>query len=346
MTNIPPLALRHPFVARLHTVWSHVHTSADLLVALLLGLHLVWLLVHFVPSFVGPDAGALYVQARQIAEGMGTGIVTESPAQFIGNHWMELPDGTFASRFPPGFPAILAFVYALGGPTLALLLTPLLATLAILLVYLIVRHFASQWMALGSALIMATLPTANRFALHNDSTTVTVACLLAGIWLLARWDARPSRWRALSAGLVFGVIPTIRYAEAIFGLPVGLFLIMRAFGRPQVRNHLAWAVLGAAVPIAMLAAHNWVTYGAPWVTGYSYSGESHAFTVSNLLDHAAGYLRAIFSMGGLGVLSAIGVGGMGWMLFDRRWRPWGAFSAVSVLAITVLYGAYYWPVNA
>jgi dolichyl-phosphate-mannose-protein mannosyltransferase len=319
--------------------------SVDLLAALLVGLHAVWLLVHFVPTFVGPDAGGLYVQARLIAEGLGTGLVAESPAQFIGNHWMEMPDGAFASRFPPGFPLVLAALYSVGGPTLALLLTPLLASVSVLLVYLITKSFTSPWMALGAASIMATLSPVNRFALHNDSTTVTMTILLVGILLLSRWDAHPTRRGAFWAGLVLGIIPTLRYAEVVLGIPVGVFLLLRAFERPEVRRHVVWAVLGAAAPIVILLVHNSVAYGAPWLTGYSLSGESGAFTLSKLIEQAPQYGRVMFSMNGPGVLNVIGLAGMLWMLFKKRWRAWGAFSATAVLAVTLLFGSYYWAVN-
>ena len=127
----------------------------DLVLLVLLGGHLVWLFSHFLAITVGPDAGGLFVQARLLATQFTTSFRPESPLQFLGTHWIETPDGDFLSRYPPGFPLVLALAYALGGPGAPFFLNPVLATSVVGLTYLVGRRWLGRGMAFWAAMVVA-----------------------------------------------------------------------------------------------------------------------------------------------------------------------------------------------
>ena len=59
-----------------------------------------WLLAHFAPATMSPDANGYVVQARLLATEGRTSLAVDSPAQFVGMHWLETAPGVFHSRYP------------------------------------------------------------------------------------------------------------------------------------------------------------------------------------------------------------------------------------------------------
>jgi len=312
----------------------------DLVLLVLLGGHLVWLFSHFLAITVGPDAGGLFVQARLLATQFTTSFRPESPLQFLGTHWIETPDGDFLSRYPPGFPLLLALAYALGGPGAPFFLNPVLATSVVALTYLMGRRWLGRGMAFWAAMVVVALPILNRLALHGDAHLAATALLLLGIWLLFRWQDDPSNGRAFVAGLALGLLPTVRYPEAVVGLAVLAFFLTQKDRDRGWKGLLAGAV-GAAIPMVILAGYNASVYGAPWRTGYGFTNEQSAFSFTHLGANLPTYLGA-FATGASGLWFLVGLLGMIWMVRLRESRARGVLLMGAVVSLTLLYGAYYW----
>jgi hypothetical protein len=312
----------------------------DLFLLLLLGGHLIWIFSHFLPITVGPDAGGLFVQARLMATELSTGFRPESPMQFLGTHWMQTLDGDFHSRYPPGFPLVLAVAYALGGPRAPFFLNPILATCVVGLTYLVGRRWIGKGMAFWAAFLVATLPILNRLALHGDAHVIATAVLLLGVWLLLRWEDKPSWLGAFLAGLAFGILPTVRYPEAVVGLGVITFFALQSRPGRWSRGFLPAAV-GASLPILLLGLHNARVYGAPWRTGYGFTNEQSAFSSSHLAANLPTYLEAL-TTGGVGLFFLLGSVGMVWMCIRAESRPRGTLFLGAVASLALLYSAYYW----
>jgi hypothetical protein len=311
-----------------------------ILLLILLAGHMVWVLSHFVPVYVGPDAGGLFVQARLLATELSTGFRPESPLQFLGNHWLETPDGDFHSRFPPGLPTALAVFWLPGGALAPFILTPLLATGVVGLTYLVGRRWIGAPFALWAALLVATLPPLNLLALHGDAHVAVTALLLMGIFLLFRWEDGPTWGRATVAGLALGLIPAVRYPEAVVGVGVVAFFLSQRGEKASPRGLLP-AGVAAAIPILLLAFHNAASYGAPWQTGYGLTNEQTAFAWSHLSDNLMPYLRAL-TLGGAGPFFLLGVAGVAWMCVRKGSRPRGLLLLGALAPLTLLYSAYYW----
>ena len=165
----------------------------------------------------------------------------------------------------------------------------LLATGVVGMTFLVGRRWLGGGLALWAAVIVATLSPLNRLALHGDAHVATTAAILLGIWLLFRWEEEPTWGRAVLAGLAWGVVPTLRYPEAILGFAVVAFFLLGPRGA-RLKRGLIPAATGAAVPLFL---HHALVYGAPWRTGCGLTSEQTVFAWSNLWYHLGPYLQAL-----------------------------------------------------
>ena len=234
-------------------------------------LHLLFLWCFFEPAISTPDANGYLAQARLIAELGRSDIVMENPAQYVGDHWMKVAEGHYFGQYPPGLPALLAVVYRMISPTASLWVIPAMGTLSLLPMFLIIR----QWLGSGWGIFAATLmmlnPYANAHALGADSHTAVCFFLLWGLYGLIMWESKKSMGWAMLSGFCLGMIPTIRYAEALFLLAAALFVVMTWKKSDGFQSLLA-GTLAALVPITAIALRNQNAFGAFWRTGYSVSG--------------------------------------------------------------------------
>ena len=298
--------------------------------------HFAWLRFHFAPAIMSPDANGYVVQARLLAEAGRTWFTAESPVQYIGMHWLETAAGVFHSRYPAGLPLLFAAAWKLGGLDAALLVNPLLASATVLLVFFLARRLAGGWPGLIAAAVVASVPVANQHALDGDAHIAAAFFLVAGTLALLRFAAaRTMGWGLLAGGLL-GIVPTVRYPEAIAGVTIGAWLLWRI--RPAWR---IWpAVVGATVPIACLLAHNAAAYGAFWRTGYALTNEQTGFGLGYLAIHAVPYLQSLGGQG-LALFFAFGTAGLAALATDRRWRAEGVLFAGLVTPLLLVYMAYY-----
>ena len=332
----PQAPEKSPRAERPRSVWA-----PRLALVALVAAHFVFLMLFFEPAISQPDANGYFAQARLIVTDARAWFRPDVPLQYVGMHWLRTPDGRFFSRYPPGLPVLLAVPLWLFGPTAALLVNPILASLALVGLYLICREWVDEKWGLVAVAAMALNPVANARALAGDAHTSTAFFLVWGVYLLARWSGSFSLGAGFLAGLALGMIPTIRYPEALFGLAVGAFLLLHA--RRQKRYWLSVAAvgLGAAVPLAALLIHNQLAFGAFWRTGYSLTNEQTGFGWTYFLRNAVPYLQNILGQG-VWVFGALGLVGAVVMCCRRdTWRR-GALLLGLIAPLTLLYMAYYW----
>ena len=342
--STPPTPL--PAAERWRPAWP-------LVFAVVLALaHFGWVGSHHAPAIMSPDSNGYVVQARLLANEARTSFAAESPVQFVGMHWLETGPGVFHSRYPAGLPLLFAAAWKLGGLEAALWLNPLLASATVLLVFLLARRFVSDGFALLAAGVVAVVPVFNQHALDADAHIAAGFLLVAGVFALMRFadlvawrmsagsSAVPSAGREVTcgmlAGFLLGMVPTVRYPEAVAGVAIAAWLGWRV--RPVWR---AWpAVAGAAVPLAALGAHNAAAYGAFWRTGYALTGEQTGFGLNYFTAHAIPYLQALGGQG-LGLMFAFGAAGLAALCVDRERRAEGLMCVGIVGPLLLLYMAYY-----
>ncbi len=316
-----------------------------LFLALLLALgHFLWLRQISPPVFSSPDAGGYYPQTALIAETGHDWFRPQTPLRYLGTHWLETADGRFFSRYPPGVGILMLIPYKVFGPGPALRLTLLLASLSLLLAFLLIQKRAGPWLSLGLILPFAFHPDLNEQALNWGAHTQVGFFLLLGSFLLDSWRNNPSWWKVLLAGFAFGAIPSFRYAEVVAGLGVAGFLLYVIINENKRYKDLGWGLLGALLPIGALMWRNAHAFGSPFLTGYALTGEQQ-FSTGFRLDFFADKWNTYFEtlMGqGVGLLFGFAVLGLILMLRAKNHRPMGILIAGICLPITIVYSAYYW----
>jgi len=244
---------------------------------------------------------------------------------------------------------LLAAAYRLVGPRWSLLLDPLLGVGAVCLLFLIGGAFlrgSEEKGHLGvflATLALATLPLLNRLALHGDTHVPATVCVLGGIWLLLEWDREPTRRRAFLTGAVWGILPSVRYGEAVMSVAAFSFLALRSRRRsPPRANHLGAAAVGALIPMLFQAAYDTLAFGSPWRTGYAPTHEQTAFSLSAIPENVRFYASALGSDPDVGLYVAVGLLALAFMILDRDVRAFGVF-LLSAFTLSVLeYSSYYW----
>lgn len=286
------------------------HLPALLLGVLLLA-HAGWLLAHVSAGAQSPDAHGYLLQARLLAEGQLPTVELESPAQLVGTHWGSGADeSVLVSRYPPGYPVLLALARALAGHAAMFLVGPLLATATLVGVYSLAARARGPWAGLVAALVVATAPPFDFYALNADAHTPVTFCLVVGLALLfrhvqARDEGRTSMVAGVAAGVALGAVPAMRYPEAACLAPILGYLLARKAAR--------WPGVGAALSVGGLLLVNRATYGAWGVTGYRETNEESAFALANVGPNLAGYLEGIprDALGPWALLAAVGLGAWG-----------------------------------
>ncbi|MGD8699006.1 MAG: glycosyltransferase family 39 protein [Gemmatimonadales bacterium] len=317
--------------------------------AALVGLHFLFVAAYVEPSLSGPDASGYFAQAKMLATEGRTYQEIDAPLQFLGAHWLDAGDGRYFSKYPPGLPLMLSLPYRLLDPRAAFWVDPLLASLALIALFLIARRWmADGWGGVAVAL-MAVNPLANENALGGFAHTAVAAFLLWGIYFLIRWRRSGALGWAAAAGLCVGFIPAIRYAEVLFAAAFGLFAVLVLTGSPgprtdepsPVRRHSLFAMLGGlALPVLALAVRNQLAFGAFWRTGYAISGEQKGFGWSYLWEHWLPYLEELVASG-MGPLFGLGVIGLAVLCARRETREHGILLTALIVPTTALYMAYY-----
>jgi 4-amino-4-deoxy-L-arabinose transferase-like glycosyltransferase len=306
----------------------------------LLGLHFLFLAFFFEPAISTPDANGYLAQARLIALEGRSDIAVESPAQYVGDHWMPAGPGRYFGQYPPGLPALLAVVFRLFGPEATLWVIPVMGSLSLLALYLVVRAWVGAAWGLLAAALMALNPFANAHALGADSHTAVCFFLMWGLFGLVQWERTRSAWWAAFSGICMGVIPSIRYPETLFLIAFACFVAL-SWRRSDGTRSLVAGVLGASVPILALAVRNQMAFGAFWRTGYSISGEQTGFGIGFFLRYFIPYLFLMLTIGA-GAVFVVGVRGMVVLCQRPETRRRGQFLVALVLPITLLYMSYYW----
>lgn len=169
-------------------------------------------------------------------------------------------DGKLFSRYPPGFPAMLAVVGAVAGETGQHWLNPLL--------FLVV-------MVLLAATPLALLPGDRRLAAATGAASAWLLLLLPteihlwGITVARDLPAHlfgllsvlaASRRRYVLSGVILGFASVIRPDAVLYGVSIGVVALLR---RPRFGQAVA-ATLAYVAAASPLFFYNWVTQGSPF----------------------------------------------------------------------------------
>jgi len=303
---------------------------------LLLMAHVALLGAHFQPASASRDSHGYLIQARLLAQRAHTWIEPRSSVDYVPETWIDRGDGRYFCTYPPGLPVMLAPAWFVGGSAAVMVLLLGLGPLTLLGMGCLARHWLAPSWSLVAMLLLACNTTFNTQVLTADSHLPATCLLVWGTVALLRWEHTRAARTALLAGLLLGAIPTVRYLEGLFLVAAFTFVILATpRGRERRRSVVALG-LGAGLPLAALAGRNTLAYGAPWRTGYGFTGDSGAFGLDNLLSGGPQLVWNI-PLHGVGPVAWLAVVALGMMLARPAWRTRGALLALLIVPTTVAY---------
>jgi hypothetical protein len=238
--------------------------------AAVLALLISWSVLGLVPHVT--DSVSYLFQGRILAAGHLYEPPPRVPALFA-NENVILTATRWCSKYPPGWPLLLALGWRLHAPWL---MTPLLLALAVAGVWLAGRRLYDPATGLLAAAALACSPFALLMAAdamaHVPALCATAWCLamIAGVvGAGAEAAGRGRRGTLIAIGLLGGFALLIRPGTAMAVLAPAVAWCVAALGRRHRLAGLAWMALGAAPCMAAMAAYDTVVFGGPLMTGYA-----------------------------------------------------------------------------
>lgn len=301
----------------------------------------ILLFARFAPAISEPDANGYWAQGSLLMTTGKTWFTPESDAQYIGMHWLLTPEGTYVSRYPPGLAVAIGAIYSTLGHRAGVFINPLMAVLSLLGMYKLCRRMMPAGWSITAAVLLAINPSFFQHAIENFAHMAVACVVVWGLYFLVCWSQDGRVWQVFCAGVLLGCIPTIRYPDAIMGVSVAVFLLMNVRKFRHIWLHYFCALLGAAIPVVPLLLRNQRVLGSPWRTGYALTNEQTGFGWNYFKQHALNYVQQMNS-DGLGMMFALGVVAITWMVCSRRNRALGAMLALMTVPMVLLYMAYYW----
>jgi hypothetical protein len=249
-------------------------------------------------------------------------------------------DGLLYSRYPPGFPMLLAAAGAIGGEDAQHLLNPVLYLVLLAALGLGVAQLAGAGAGVTVMWAMLVVPV----EVHYWGITVARDLPAHFLALVAVWAA----WRGWTTAAAFalGVAATIRPDAVLWGLAVGA--VARGVSLAAVvRGGIAFFV-----GLAPLLAYNTITQGHPlaFTQGTEFRNllatpqppvvldlvSGGAFRLSHLRETLPVHLRYLWNAFGLLLVPALGA--LGWATW-RRSAVAGAFGPYALVAF-VFYSCW------
>ena len=241
---------------------------------------LLWLTAGVPLVFTSPDENANFTFASTIA---ATGDVRIADDINLALNGIVHPRSTVvlgALTLPGsflGWPIVVGVIgtVAAGSPYVMLLVTPILVMLALAAWWGIARKFGDDRFAWIATVLLALHPAFWYYAARGMMHNVPFVCLLIlGAWLVT-WEGKVKSEKrkvaaTLGAGLLIGLALCIRVNEAIWVLPLAIFLLwkVRDAAKPFLFSLFSFLFF-AALPLVGLGAVNTHLYGSPFATGYT-----------------------------------------------------------------------------
>ena len=277
-------------------------------------------------------------------------------------------DGHFYSDRPPGTAFLAVPFYWLGELVSRIsgrrdldfplryvtMLPPLLGAATALALYWLARGLgagrSAATLTAGSAALTTLLLKYATLLYSHIAGALFATAALAAILLAER---RPGRsWPLALGGALLGWSAVTEYPNLLLIVPVGLYVLWCAWCGPAPRGFaprgplvfsLAWAV-----PILILAGYDWLAFGAPWHTSYTYQYYfewSRSPLTTYVTPPLTGLRWLLFGPSGLFVITpALALALWGLLILARR-APARAMLLLGVVLIvllpTALHRTYY-----
>jgi 4-amino-4-deoxy-L-arabinose transferase-like glycosyltransferase len=206
-----------------------------------------------------PDEVIYIYHARCLANGDLTVPAPPVPEAF-SIYMVPYKSERWYSPLPPAWPAVLAIGFLFGVPWLV---NPLLASLSVLLSYILLQQLYSRRTARMAVLLLCISPWYLFMGMNFMNHTFTLICALAGAVAIARARSTANWIWALGGGMAVGIVSLIRPLD---GLLVAALLGLWALGiggRRLKTLSIGAFVLGIGITGALVLPYNKAITGNP-----------------------------------------------------------------------------------
>lgn len=182
-------------------------------------------------------------------------------------HLFRIDDATRTdlAQYPPGFPALVAFIYKVSGDQSAYSVQLVLWFLDLILSMFLITGMAVTafgWRAaIASSFLLALSPLFAMYAAYPSADVPATWFVLGGNWLLLLAMKRRQIWLAFAAGVLLGIACWLRVNPLylVVGWAVALFVLTT--GTRVLKLKLSVAVLaGTVLVIAPIVIRNAVVF--------------------------------------------------------------------------------------
>jgi 4-amino-4-deoxy-L-arabinose transferase-like glycosyltransferase len=242
------------------------------------------------------------------------------------------------------------------GPTALKLPEALGGTVAVPILYDLVRRLAGRLAGLASAFVLAILPLSVVTSRSDTMDSVMMALLVATAWLLLLAAQRRQLRLLIAAAAVLGLDFNVKLFEALVPLPAFIFFIWLAWRDGSVRARLAR--LGAAAGVFVAVACSWLVFVSltpardrPWPIGSTNGSVWNSVFVYNGIDRITGTAEAavtsLFARSGASRLLEAVISPPGPLrLFAHNEIDYGGLIGTALFAAIVLAALALWPARA
>jgi 4-amino-4-deoxy-L-arabinose transferase-like glycosyltransferase len=183
----------------------------------------------------------------------------------LGEGYIEEAGVPTAFR-PPGFPLLLAGIYALAGQyyPLVYLAFCTLGASSCLLAYALAREVLSEYFARWAGILSSVYIPHIYFSTLFYTETLFIPLLGLSLWLLVRHLKTGRPWQLASAGLALGLAALVRPAALV---PFAVFALVLVANRPRdwrrISIQVAIFTMSFLGPILPWSVRNYVVLGRP-----------------------------------------------------------------------------------
>lgn len=251
----------------------------------------------------------------------------------------------------PGFSALMAPLFAIGGRDGIFAVTPIAAFALVLSAFVLANRLGGGLAGVSAAVLTAASPIVLFQVVQPMNDIATAALWLAAFAVLVRLkpDTTPGlSVDAASGNVTSGFSRTIVFAGVLIGLAIlvrpnlaPLAIVVAATqwrrGQPMPVRAIAALVAGAVPGVALWLGLNQILYGS--IAGSGYGDVRQLFSLSHVAANLSNYGRALYETQTVFPLVALAAP---FMLAGeaRRMALWLLAFAAAVVAVYLLYRPY------
>ena len=242
------------------TVGANVAAALVVGVGLVAGLYVADVVLQRMPHV--QDSVAYLFQAKTYALGR-LWVPVPPHSEFFTHEFIVVHDGRWFSKYPPGWPMLLALGVLAGAPWVV---SPICGALALLVVYRIGREVYHPWVGVLAAFLGLVAPFwlfLSGSMMSHASGLLFSLLFIWGFWRTTR--SEKALWPGLLTGIALGMGCLIRpYTELMIAIPFAVYAAVALIPKPipGLRRYLP-IVIGAAPFVVAFFAYNAYFTGHP-----------------------------------------------------------------------------------